>query len=239
MAEARPPRLTASVGRTSDGSYTLVGHTAPSRSRLERGVEPFADLLNEAFAAVDRCIVHLETLDHPFGRVCALVLIKARNLGLGCYSLSLDALAPEAGALFRPLIECLELLIYFRLDPPRINEALEDRLPKAGVIAQRIEGKFKGLRDYLNTHASHLSLSSEAMMHLVDFYAGRLRPVQAHNASVLRQNLTTLLAVLVWLAIEAANCTTVGTGVVDDALGDTVEDIKRRAFLLFDGAIGQ
>lgn len=206
---------------------------------LGEELKPFADLLSETFAAVDHGIARLESIDQPFGRVCALVLVKARNLGLGCYSLSLDALAQEAGALFRPLIECLELLLYFRLDPSRVNESLEDRLPKAGVIAQRIEGKFKGLREYLNTHASHLSLSPEAMMHLVDFKAGRLRPVQAHNTAVLRQNLRTLLAVMMWLAIEAANCTSVGSGIVDHEFGDTVEDIKRRAFLLFDEAIGQ
>ncbi len=210
-----------------------------AEAALNKELKPFADLLSETFGAVDRCIARLETLDHPFGRVCALVLIKARNLGLGCYSLSLDSLAQEAGALFRPLIECLELLIYFRLDPDRINEALEDRLPKAGVIAQRIEGKFKRLREYLNTYASHLSLSPEAMLHLVDFKAKRLRPIQANNAAVLRQNLRTLLAVLIWIAIEAANCTSVGDDVVDHTLGDAVEDIKRRAFLLFDGTIGQ
>jgi len=210
-----------------------------AEAALSGDLKAFARLFDETFAAVDQCVVRLEGLDDPFGRVCALVLIKARNLGRSCYSLSLDALAQEAGALFRPLIEGLELLTYFRLDPPRINEALEDRLPKAGVIAERIEGKFKGLRDYLNTHASHLSLSSEAMMHLVDFKAGRLRPGQVHNAVVLRQNLVTLLTVLIWLAIEAANCTSVGADVVDDALGDSVEDIKRRAFLLFDEAIGR
>ncbi len=203
----------------------------------------FADLLDEAFASVDRGGARLEALEHPFGRVCALVLIKARNLGLGCYSLSLDALAQEAGALFRPLIECLELLVYFRSDPPRINEALEDRLPKAGVIAQRIEGKFKGLRDHLNMHASHLSLSPDAMGHLVDLKAGRLRPVQLHNTAVLRQNLRTLLGVMVWFAIEAANCSFVGSGVVggviDHTFQDAVEDLKRRAFLLLDEKTGQ
>jgi hypothetical protein len=230
-------------GKVLDGQTMVATPLWDTRRQAEAALSgdlrSFARLFDETFAVVDQCVVRLESLDDPFGRVCALVLIKARNLGLGCYSLSLDALAQEAGALFRPLIECLELLTYFRLDPPRINEALEDRLPKAGVIAQRIEGKFKGLRDYLNTHASHLSLSPEAMMHLVDFKAGRLRPVQAHSALVLRQNLVTLLAVLIWLAIEAANCTSVGAGVVDDALGDSVEDIKRRAFLLFDGAIGR
>jgi len=209
-----------------------------AEAALSGELKPFADIFAETFAAVDQCIVRLESLDNPFGRVCALVLIKARNLGLGCYSLCLDALAQEGGALFRPLIECLELLTYFRLHPSRINEALEDRLPKAGIISQRIEGQFKGLRDYLNSHASHLSLSPEATMHLVDFKAGRLRPVQTHSAAVLRQNLVTLLAVLIWLAIEAANGASVGAGVVDDALGDSLEDIKRRAFLRFDGAIG-
>jgi hypothetical protein len=214
-----------------------------TRRRAERalseGLEPFAGLLDEAFSVLDDCVNRLERLDQPFGRVCALVLIKARNLGLGCYSLSLDALAQEAGALFRPVLECLELLTYFRLDPTRINEALEDRLPKAGVIAQKIEGKFKGLRDYLNTHASHLSVRPEAMAHLIDFQAGRLRPVQPYSEDVLCENLRTLLAVLIWLAIEAANCTSIGEGNVDDALGDTVEDLKRRAFVLFDHPSGQ
>ena len=112
----------------------------------------------------------------------------------------------EAGALFRPVLGCLELLTYFRLDPTRIDEALEDRLPKAGEIAQIIEGKFRGLRDYLNKHASHLSVAPEALAHLIDFQVGRLRPVQPYNEGVLRGNLRTLLAVLIWLAIEAVNC---------------------------------
>lgn len=206
-----------------------------AETALSAELKPLAGLLNEAFAAVDDCGSRLAALDKPFGRVCALVVIKGRNLALGCYSLSQDGLAQESGALFRPLMECLELLAYLRLDPSRINEALEDRLPKAGVIAQRIEGGLKGLRDHLNTHASHLSLHPAAMGHLVDFKTGRLRGVQAHNTAVLRQNLSTLLAVLVWLALEAANCTTVGAGAVDGALGDTVEDIKRRALLLLDG----
>src|SRR5574337_1822701 len=88
---------------------------------LTESLEPYASLLNEAFSALDHCVDRLERLGQPFGRVCAVVLIKARNLGLGCYSLSLDALAQEAGALFRPALECLELLVYFRLDPTRID----------------------------------------------------------------------------------------------------------------------
>lgn len=106
---------------------------------LTEELEPFGGLLREAFSVLDDCVDRLEKLDEPFGRVCALVLIKTRNLGLGFYSLCLDGLAQEAGALFRPFWEGLELLVYFRLEPIRINEALEERLPKAGVIAQRIE----------------------------------------------------------------------------------------------------
>jgi hypothetical protein len=210
---------------------------------LAEEFKQFADLLDEAFASVDRGVARLEALEHPFGRVCSLVVVKARNLGLGCYSLSLHALAHEAGALFRPLVECLELLVYLRSDPSRISEALEDRLPKAGVVAQRIEGTFKGLRDHLNTHASHLSLSPDAMAHLVDLKTGQLRPVQLHNSAVLRQNLRTLLGVMVWFAIEAANCNLVGSEVVgqiiDNTFQDPIEDLKRRAFLLLDEKTGQ
>ena len=201
---------------------------------LTEGLKPFAGLLNEAFSVLDDCADRLEKLDQPFGRVCAIVLIKARNLGLGCCSLCLDALAQEADALFRPLLKGLELLVYFRLDPTRINEALEERLPQAGVIAQRIEGKFKDLRDYLNAHASHLSVAPEAMMHLIDFGAERLRLVQPYNEGVLRRNLGTLLAVLVWLVIAAVDCISVGEGNVDNDLADRVVEFKRRALVILD-----
>jgi len=48
----------------------------------------------------------------------------------------------------------------------------------------------------------------------------------------------TLLAVLIWLAIEAVNCVSVGGDNVDDDLADRVEDLKRRAFILFDQPSG-
>jgi len=153
---------------------------------------------------------------------------------MACYSLSLDALAQEAGALFRPLLESLELLQYLRLDTKRVDEALEDRLPKAGVIAQKIQGKFKNLRDYLNTHASHLSVSAEAMGHLLDFKEGHVRTVQPFSEPVLQRNLATLLAVMAWLSIEGVNCVSVAEGRIDDALGDSVEDLKDRALALID-----
>jgi hypothetical protein len=196
---------------------------------LTEGLEPFGGLLREAFSVLDDCVDRLEKLDQPFGRVCALVLLKTRNLGLGCYSLILDGLAQEAGALLRPLLEGLELLAYFRLEPTRINEALESRLPKAGDIGRRIKGQFKDLRDYLNNHASHLSVNPEAMAHLVDLPAGQLRPVRSYNEGGLRRDLRTLLAILTWLSIEAVNCVFVGGRSVDHDIGNRVEDLKRRA----------
>jgi hypothetical protein len=109
-----------------------------AENALEGPLEPFERLLHEAFSLIDETIPKLEGINPPFGTVCALVLVKGRNLAFGCYSLSLDALAQEAGALFRPLIESVELLTYLELDPTRVTEAVEERLPKAGKIAERI-----------------------------------------------------------------------------------------------------
>jgi hypothetical protein len=132
------------------------------------GEEAVLDLI---FGLIDDCVRSLGKFDSSFARVSALTAIKARNLALACYSISLDGLGQEAGALFRLLLEANELLAYFRMEP----EAIDDRLPKAGEIAKRIEGRFKGLRDYLNAHASHISVSPEAMRHLIDFREGRTR----------------------------------------------------------------
>jgi hypothetical protein len=86
----------------------------------------------------------------PYSRVAALTLIKARNLLLASYSLSIDGLAQEAGALLRPFLEAFEKMVYFNEDRSRIEEAINGRLPSAGEIAKRIQGPFKCLRDHLN-----------------------------------------------------------------------------------------
>jgi hypothetical protein len=201
---------------------------------LTQSLHPYSKLLEEAFTSVDTYVDRLERIDEPFARVCALVLVKGRNLALGCFSLSLDALAQEAGALFRPLIESLELLEYLKQDPKRVAEALEERLPKAGKISQRIQGRFKGLRNYLNTHASHLSVTPEAMGHLVDFKAARLRKKQLYSEPVLRRNLRTLLALLVRLCIAAVDCILVAEERADHLLTESVADLNRRTLELID-----
>jgi len=166
-----------------------------SQAALAGELQKEAELLREAFEIVDNCVERLETIDTPFARVVALITIKARNLALGSYSVLLDALGQEAGALLRPLVEALELLRYLRLDPTRVEEALARRLPTAGAIAQRIDGEFRELRQYLNSHASHLSLDPVAVRQLIDFQQLRLRPVQPLRVEVLRKNMHVLFAI--------------------------------------------
>lgn len=46
-----------------------------------------------------------------YSAVCAVALVKAKNLAHGAFSLTLDGLGQEAGALLRPMIEYAELLL--------------------------------------------------------------------------------------------------------------------------------
>lgn len=200
-----------------------------SEEALSGSLMPFRDLLSEAFDSVDRSVGGLEQVDAPFGRICALVAIKAKNLTVACYSLSLDALAQESGAIFRVLIEALELLQYLREDPKRVTEALDGRLPKAGEIGKRVQGNLQQLRDHLNAHASHLSVGPESMKHLFDFNVGQSRTVQPFSEAVLRKNLATVLTVVLWLAAEAATCVSVAEGTDSDPEVERIEDLKGRS----------
>jgi hypothetical protein len=146
-----------------------------------------------------------ESQTGQFCRICAVTLAKFSHLLLGCYSLSLDALAQEAGALLRPLIETYELLVYFRQDISRINEVLEDRLPSAGAIGKKISGDYQDLREYLNSNASHFSYKMESVRHLFEKNA-RVRLVPTHTLRVLRVNLTLINAFQVFILIELVNC---------------------------------
>ena len=110
-----------------------------------------AEVIQDAFTILDLCIECLSTLSgtNQFAEVCGLTLIKVRNLALACYSLALDGLAQEAGAMFRVLVEVIELLIYFEQKPARIDEAIKEKLPVAGEIGKKIQGNFQPLRGSL------------------------------------------------------------------------------------------
>jgi hypothetical protein len=138
-----------------------------------------------------------------FPRVCGLTTAKARALLQATYSLILDGLAQEAGALLRPTLEAYELLVYFTLDRSRAEEAVAGTLPNAGTVAKRIGGSFKGLREHLSTNASHLAFTPYSMRHLVDYRTATLRTTQPFLPVLLRENMEALFAIL---ALFAAQC---------------------------------
>ncbi len=193
-----------------------------------------AMVIEETFQHLDESILNLEKLDTTFSRICGLTLVKARNLALGSYSLCLDGLGQEAGALMRPLIEAFELLVYFRLEPTRVEEAIEGKLPPAGKRAKAIDGHFKKARDYWNANASHLSFTPDSIRHLLDFGEWQWRVAQPHNAEVLRRNLLFFFAVLMFVAIEAVNCIGTAEGRIQHDLCDRVEELKTRGLAVFD-----
>ena len=164
---------------------------------LNNALQEEARLIYKGFELTNEIIQFLYDASEPisFLTVCGLVLLKGRNLGQGIFSLALDGLAQEAGALLRPTIECIELLEYFRKDPKKIEEAIEGKLPPAGDIAKKIDGRLKGLRDYLNRNASHFSFTPGARLHLIDWRNEnvKLKPYyKQYNLSLLNKEIETL-----------------------------------------------
>ncbi|MEP6879766.1 MAG: hypothetical protein ABI865_13055 [Nitrosospira sp.] len=200
------------------------------------------NVLGELFSVVDDCGTSLFEIDSAFSRVTAITVAKSRNLAHGCYSLALDSLAQESGALVRPLIETIELLKYFRLKPSRAMEAIEGKLPKAGKIAQLIGSEHKGLREYLNDYSSHISLSRHATRHLLDFKSIdsiQLRMQQGFRLQVVATNLHTLYSVLSLVGIEAVRCTQAAECENKFDLAERMEDLKYRGQAVFDEATGR
>lgn len=171
-------------------------------------------LIDKGFEMLDRCISLLNQyskrsnneLDSKFALIINLTLAKTRNLLLGSYGMMLDAAAQEAGALLRPILEAYELLIYFQLEPSRVNEAFDGKLPPPGERAKKIKGEFKGLRDYLNTHASHINFDYESSKHLFDTQISEVKAVQTQNIDVFKRNVTTLNAFQIFVVAEAIRC---------------------------------
>ena len=97
-----------------------------------------ARYIEKGFTIID-ALLHIfeDNKNDNFCKVCSFTLLKGKNFCFSIYSLSLDGLAQEAGALLRPAIECFELLDYFYADPKGIQEALENRLPPAGNRAKK------------------------------------------------------------------------------------------------------
>jgi len=171
-------------------------------------------LIDKGFEILDKCITLLNQqskssdneLNGRFARVVNITLAKIRNLLLGSYSMLLDAVAQEAGALLRPILEAYELLTYFRLEPSRVDEAIDGKLPGPGKIAKKIEGEFKGLRDYLSRNASHVSFSYESAKHLLDYETSEIKAIQNQSIDVFKTNLSTLNGFQLLIVAETIRC---------------------------------
>lgn len=197
-----------------------------------------AKLIAESFALIDTIVEIFDAhhKDNPFARACGLALAKARNLSFGCYSLILDGLAQEAGALMRPLLETHELLVYFRLESSAVNEALKGRLPKAGIIAKKIKGQFHDFRNHLNIHASHFSFTDYSLYHVFDVVDAKIKTVQPMVPSVLRRNIRDHWLNMMLLLGAAYECLESDSVFADyiQQIAVCAEDIKVRGLVLFD-----
>jgi hypothetical protein len=175
---------------------------------LAHKLAPEADAIRGVFSILDGCISGFGDLlpSNDFAWACGIALTKGRHLGKGCFSLMLDGLGQEAGALLRPLVESIESLSYFRKSPERSSAALAGRHPEPGKVAKRIDGQLFDVRKHLNEHASHLAFSVEAVKHMFDPGASRFRAEQTHDAATLKGNLRSLFFVLMSLASEGVLC---------------------------------
>lgn len=184
-----------------------------SNKWLQKELFEEKEALEIGFSLLDNCVSILESigiregdnLQRKLYAIGSLTLAKSTHLLFGCFSLTLDGLSQESGALLRPLIETYELLVYLRLDPNRVEEVTNDKLPSAGTIAQLISGKFYDLRKHLNEHASHFKYKYSSVSHLVDFNSKEgIKAFPSHILSTLKRNLNSLNAFQIILLSEVA-----------------------------------
>lgn len=190
-------------------------------------------LLDDMFQAIDWCIDAYEARSgsDTYAHICGLTLLKAKNLAVGSYSLVLDGLAQEAGALIRPFIEYTELLTYFRAFPEMVQRAPENDLPKAGARAKAIKGIYKEFREHLNTHASHSSYSYYSLSHLIQPSAPGtfgFKKLQRTIPAVLNRNLQDLAVQLFLLLHEAVlGLLPISIGKIEELAGEA-DSLKER-----------
>ncbi len=184
------------------------------------------DTLLEALALMDMGIEQLlaqaKGSSEQFAIVCCHTLIKAKRYALACYSVCLDGFAQEAGALYRPLVETWEQLIFYAQDPTRTQLAMDERLPSAGEIARAIGSELQGLRTYLNWNASHFSFREESLQSMQN----------AYNGEQLKTNLRVLYTTIWLTAREAASCLqTIGD--LDDSFIAAINNSQEHGLKIF------
>lgn len=184
---------------TRDKTLKLIGRKYSTESRI----------IAEAFGLIDEQIqlFSRELPRNANAGAYGLTIAKAKNLALGTYSLLLDGFAQEAGALLRPWIECIERLKYFRLYPDEMSRAMNgEKIPPAGEIAKKIEGRFGDLRQVLNDTASHISFRNESIQHLIDIRQWSIRYIQDCDPETIPQNLASVFSFAIQVLMESREC---------------------------------
>lgn len=198
-----------------------------------------AEVIHEGFELLSNCTELFdqigsnegETSVGKFSRLCNITLGKSTHFLLGCYSLVLDGLAQESGAILRPLIETYELMVYLRLDVGKVDELIDGKKPSAGIIAKRIGGDFKDLREHLNVNASHFGYEIDSVRHLFDANF-KIRPFPSHSIDVFRKNLALLNAFQVFVIFEAVNCLSTASYNTEE-IADKAESWRESSVLAF------
>ncbi len=207
-----------------------------SLTHLRASCSERSDVTDDIFATIDVVIDAFEKkapIDEYF-RVCGITLLKAKLLGLGTYSLMLDGLGQEAGALLRPFIEYMELLTFFTKFPEKVQHALDQGLPSAGNRAKQISGGFRGLREFLNDTAAHSSYSEQALRHLIDSNTLRFNKTQRVAPKVLEENLRALTMVLYLLLVEGARALDKRDNAAVTAMAPQIDGLKSKMISAFE-----
>ena len=192
-------------------------------------------VVERTFELFDACVDAYETAPsiELYPRVCAVTLVKAKNLAHGAFSLILDGLGQEAGALMRPMIEYAELLTYFRIRPEMTERAVAGNLPKAGERAKAIGSIYKTFREHLNQEASHSSFSEHSISHVIDVSTLRLRKSQLMVPEVVDRNVRDLVVQLHLLLREAILSLEPAKSPEFNNLAERYERLKVRMFHVF------
>lgn len=203
---------------------------------LKSNQAPRLEVIEEIIDAIDQTIDAYEkrAVSDEYARICGLTLVKGKNLAVGMYSLTLDGLAQEAGALARPFIEYVELLTYFRIFPKKVRSAIYGKLPSAGKRAKAIKGTYQEFRNHLSQHAAHSSYNHFSLSHLLELKTGKFKKTQSMVPSVVDRNIRDI-TVQVYLLLQEA---VLGLEPVNldafDLLAGITDDIKGRLIKEFE-----
>ena len=193
-------------------------------------------VMNRTFEMLDRCVdaFEAEANDNTYARICGLTLLKAKHLALGAYSLILDGLGQEAGTLMRPMIEYAELLTYFRMFPKSVENAANNKLPKAGERAKAIGSIYKEFREHLNMHASHSSFSSYSLSHLLEPTTFKFKKSQRMAPRVLEANVRDIALQLLLILQEAVLALALVNSPQFLNIAEGSDELRERMVLVFE-----